>query len=251
MTSPPRIVKCPQCGAPVTWTAESKWRPFCSERCKMLDFGAWASERYRVENVRNAGVRPTRSRPRRRRVVSGRGRPRVTTHRDAVRAVRNGDVEIGLLQSAERENRYACFRRPQRQSRSSRAASHPGWVGVAEHRTQHRKIDAERRCPHHLRMRMTRCADDEVGRTRCGNLQRVRRPVDAGAAEPARVVLRAIQQHLRAMPGGERDHARESSASRDARSGSRTWISRTPAASARCSRSTNTASPRSLAQVMA
>ena len=49
MTSPPRIVKCPQCGAPVTWTAESKWRPFCTERCKMLDFGAWASERYRVE----------------------------------------------------------------------------------------------------------------------------------------------------------------------------------------------------------
>ncbi len=48
MTTPPRIVKCPQCGAAVPWTAESKWRPFCSERCKTIDLGAWASERYRI-----------------------------------------------------------------------------------------------------------------------------------------------------------------------------------------------------------
>jgi len=45
----PRIVKCPQCKADVPWTAESKWRPFCSERCKLIDVGAWASERYRIE----------------------------------------------------------------------------------------------------------------------------------------------------------------------------------------------------------
>jgi uncharacterized protein len=45
----PRIVKCPQCNAPVPWTPESKWRPFCSERCKLIDLGAWASERYRIE----------------------------------------------------------------------------------------------------------------------------------------------------------------------------------------------------------
>jgi endogenous inhibitor of DNA gyrase (YacG/DUF329 family) len=44
-----RIVKCPQCQADVPWTPESRWRPFCSERCKTLDLGAWASERYRVE----------------------------------------------------------------------------------------------------------------------------------------------------------------------------------------------------------
>ena len=48
MTPPPRIVKCPQCGASVPWTAESKWRPFCSERCKTIDLGAWAAERYRI-----------------------------------------------------------------------------------------------------------------------------------------------------------------------------------------------------------
>ena len=43
-----RTVACPQCGAAVVWTAASKWRPFCSQRCKLIDLGAWASERYRV-----------------------------------------------------------------------------------------------------------------------------------------------------------------------------------------------------------
>ncbi|HLW05608.1 MAG TPA: DNA gyrase inhibitor YacG [Azoarcus sp.] len=41
-------VKCPQCNAPVKWLPESKWRPFCSERCRQIDLGAWASEAYRV-----------------------------------------------------------------------------------------------------------------------------------------------------------------------------------------------------------
>ena len=48
MDSPPRTVKCPQCGTRVPWTPASKWRPFCSERCKLIDLGAWASESYRV-----------------------------------------------------------------------------------------------------------------------------------------------------------------------------------------------------------
>ena len=46
-----RIVKCPQCGADVSWTPASTWRPFCSERCRTLDFGAWASQAYRVPVV--------------------------------------------------------------------------------------------------------------------------------------------------------------------------------------------------------
>jgi endogenous inhibitor of DNA gyrase (YacG/DUF329 family) len=46
--SPPRTVKCPQCGQPVEWSPASRWRPFCSERCKTIDLGAWASEAYRV-----------------------------------------------------------------------------------------------------------------------------------------------------------------------------------------------------------
>jgi endogenous inhibitor of DNA gyrase (YacG/DUF329 family) len=43
-----RMVACPQCGAPVEWRPESPWRPFCSERCKMIDLGAWAAGTYRV-----------------------------------------------------------------------------------------------------------------------------------------------------------------------------------------------------------
>jgi endogenous inhibitor of DNA gyrase (YacG/DUF329 family) len=46
-----RTVRCPQCGKPVEWTPASKFRPFCSERCKTLDFGAWASETYRIPAV--------------------------------------------------------------------------------------------------------------------------------------------------------------------------------------------------------
>lgn len=39
------IVKCPECGKDVDFHA-SEFRPFCSERCKLLDFGAWADESY-------------------------------------------------------------------------------------------------------------------------------------------------------------------------------------------------------------
>jgi hypothetical protein len=38
---------CPICRKPVPWETVP-WRPFCSERCKTLDLGAWASEAYRV-----------------------------------------------------------------------------------------------------------------------------------------------------------------------------------------------------------
>jgi endogenous inhibitor of DNA gyrase (YacG/DUF329 family) len=47
----PRIVSCPQCGKPVEWSASSKWRPFCSERCKLIDLGEWAAERFRIPGV--------------------------------------------------------------------------------------------------------------------------------------------------------------------------------------------------------
>jgi uncharacterized protein len=44
----PTVVACPTCGAAVTWSPESRFRPFCSERCKQIDLGAWAEERYRI-----------------------------------------------------------------------------------------------------------------------------------------------------------------------------------------------------------
>lgn len=48
MKSEPRQVPCPRCGTPVAWTSANRYRPFCSERCKMIDLGAWANEEYRL-----------------------------------------------------------------------------------------------------------------------------------------------------------------------------------------------------------
>lgn len=39
--------KCPNCGKPAEWQ-DNPHRPFCSERCKLIDFGRWANEEYRV-----------------------------------------------------------------------------------------------------------------------------------------------------------------------------------------------------------
>ena len=35
-------VDCPTCGEKVKWTKTSQWKPFCSERCKLIDLGDWA-----------------------------------------------------------------------------------------------------------------------------------------------------------------------------------------------------------------
>jgi len=43
-----RKVACPQCGKPAVYAVENPYRPFCSERCKLIDMGAWASEQYRI-----------------------------------------------------------------------------------------------------------------------------------------------------------------------------------------------------------
>ncbi|MBU3909338.1 MAG: DNA gyrase inhibitor YacG [Gammaproteobacteria bacterium] len=43
-----RSVRCPICGAAVVWGLQSKFRPFCSERCRQIDLGAWASDGYCV-----------------------------------------------------------------------------------------------------------------------------------------------------------------------------------------------------------
>jgi endogenous inhibitor of DNA gyrase (YacG/DUF329 family) len=43
-----RIVTCPACGGDSVYSPENRYRPFCSERCKNVDLGAWASESYRL-----------------------------------------------------------------------------------------------------------------------------------------------------------------------------------------------------------
>jgi endogenous inhibitor of DNA gyrase (YacG/DUF329 family) len=43
-----RVVACPTCAGDSLFDASNAWRPFCSERCKQIDFGAWATEDFRV-----------------------------------------------------------------------------------------------------------------------------------------------------------------------------------------------------------
>ena len=42
------IVNCPQCGEPSEFAPSNRYRPFCSERCRLIDLGAWASEDFAV-----------------------------------------------------------------------------------------------------------------------------------------------------------------------------------------------------------
>lgn len=51
MTIPPRSarnVPCPTCGKPALYAPSNPWRPFCCERCRVSDLGAWATESYRI-----------------------------------------------------------------------------------------------------------------------------------------------------------------------------------------------------------
>lgn len=42
------VLQCPECKKPVRWSEAYPHRPFCSARCKQLDFGGWASEAHRI-----------------------------------------------------------------------------------------------------------------------------------------------------------------------------------------------------------
>ena len=41
----PLVVPCPHCKVEARWVGNS-YRPFCSERCRLIDLGSWAEERY-------------------------------------------------------------------------------------------------------------------------------------------------------------------------------------------------------------
>ncbi len=53
-----KIVTCPRCKKDCLFAPENPFRPFCSERCKLIDLGEWAQEKFRVptehhENIEN------------------------------------------------------------------------------------------------------------------------------------------------------------------------------------------------------
>ncbi|WP_237057661.1 DNA gyrase inhibitor YacG [Microbulbifer sediminum] len=41
-------LNCPTCKKPIEWNAKFPFRPFCSERCKLIDLGEWASEGHKI-----------------------------------------------------------------------------------------------------------------------------------------------------------------------------------------------------------
>lgn len=43
-----KCVKCPTCNKEVEWTKVSTFRPFCSDRCRLIDLGDWASEKHAI-----------------------------------------------------------------------------------------------------------------------------------------------------------------------------------------------------------
>ncbi|MDD2808856.1 DNA gyrase inhibitor YacG [Rhodoferax sp.] len=46
-----KLVRCPSCGGDSIYAPSNRFRPFCSERCKLMDLGAWASEQFSLPDV--------------------------------------------------------------------------------------------------------------------------------------------------------------------------------------------------------
>jgi endogenous inhibitor of DNA gyrase (YacG/DUF329 family) len=55
MNQAPRIAACPRCGASTRLDPQNSWRPFCSERCKLIDLGDWMNGRFAVPVVEPPG----------------------------------------------------------------------------------------------------------------------------------------------------------------------------------------------------
>lgn len=44
-------VACPTCQKSIEWNASARWRPFCSERCRLIDLGDWFDEKHRIADA--------------------------------------------------------------------------------------------------------------------------------------------------------------------------------------------------------
>lgn len=60
MSQETKKIACPTCAKKETWYADNAFRPFCSERCKLIDLGAWAAEEHAIpgEDVPTVEDRP-------------------------------------------------------------------------------------------------------------------------------------------------------------------------------------------------
>jgi endogenous inhibitor of DNA gyrase (YacG/DUF329 family) len=57
-TTAVKTVRCPVCDSPVKWSGNQRWRPFCSERCKLIDLGTWFDESNRIPGDRVTSPNP-------------------------------------------------------------------------------------------------------------------------------------------------------------------------------------------------
>lgn len=48
MQAKPRLVACPTCKKTIEYSLDNKFRPFCCERCQMVDLGDWANENFKI-----------------------------------------------------------------------------------------------------------------------------------------------------------------------------------------------------------
>lgn len=42
------IVSCPRCAKKIEYSLQNEHRPFCSDRCRLIDLGEWANESYKI-----------------------------------------------------------------------------------------------------------------------------------------------------------------------------------------------------------
>ncbi|BBM02340.1 DNA gyrase inhibitor YacG [Microbulbifer sp. GL-2] len=62
-------LNCPTCKKPIEWSSQFPFKPFCSERCKLIDLGEWASEGHKIpgesvfDDVLSDDLDPTKQRP--------------------------------------------------------------------------------------------------------------------------------------------------------------------------------------------
>lgn len=47
-------IKCPQCKTETVYSPENPFRPFCSDRCRLIDLGQWASESYKIPDTKTS-----------------------------------------------------------------------------------------------------------------------------------------------------------------------------------------------------
>ncbi|MES9939438.1 MAG: DNA gyrase inhibitor YacG [Candidatus Thiodiazotropha sp. 6PLUC2] len=57
----PTTVPCPNCSKEVIWADSSKWKPFCSDRCRLIDLGEWLDESHRITEPVNGYIEKEQS----------------------------------------------------------------------------------------------------------------------------------------------------------------------------------------------